>query len=123
MSARTYNCNKIVTGISCNLSLGLSDSLTLLRFVEEKLDSIKWTALLDGILSPCLNNAINHCNSNMWRGKRRGGGGVGASSGFKPPCYKLLHKLSRDSSRHKNPFQSNNKYMRIQAVLTIDKQL
>lgn len=70
-----YNCNKIVTGISCNLSLGLSDSLALLRFVEEKLDSIKWTALLDGILSPCLNNAINHCNSNMWRGKRRGGGG------------------------------------------------
>ena len=54
-----------------------------------------------------------------------GGGGWGQAldSGFKPPCYKLLHKLSRDSSHHKNQIQSNNKYMRIQAVLTIDKQL
>ena len=52
-----------------------------------------------------------------------GGSGLGASSGFKPLCYKFLHKLSRDSSGHKNTFQSNNKYMRIQAVLTIDKQL
>ena len=42
-----------------------------------------------------------------------GGGGLGASSGFKPLCYKLLHMLSRDSSGQ-NTFQ---------AVLTIDKQL
>lgn len=75
------------------------------------------TALLDGFLFPCLNSAIViHVE-----GKKAGGGG--ASSGFKPLCYKLLHKLSSDSSGHKNPFHSNNKYMRIDAVITIDKQL
>ena len=57
---------------------------------------------------------LNELNSaiviNVEVKKVEGGGGLGASSGFKPPCYKLLHKLSRDSSGHKNTFQSNNKY-------------
>ena len=64
-----------------------------------------------------------HCNTVEGKKAGGGGGGGGASSGFKPLCYKLLHKLSSDSSGHKNPFHSNNKYMRIDAMITIDKQL
>lgn len=76
------------------------------------------TALLDGFLFPCLNSAIViHVE-----GKKAGGGRQALASNPYVTNYYTV-KLSSDSSGHKNPFHSNNKYMRIDAVITIDKQL